>query len=153
MTLWALEPVKYCERRAEGFGGHDAEIEVHAAPQASGELGLAAGLDLGQAGVGGHAVHHHRGIAGDGQEVEVAHGIASAAIAAGGLDLLDGRTALHVGEDLPHQVVGLGPQHPLVGLGGECQPGQDRFFGLGPETFEFADLVGLAGCAQIRRAW
>ena len=58
----------------------------------------------------------------------------AAAIAAGRLDLLDGRAAVHVGEDLLHEVVGLGPEDPLVGLGGELQAGQDRLFGLGPET-------------------
>ena len=54
-----------------------------------------------------------------------------------------------MGEDLLHEVVGLGPEDPLVGLGGELQAGEDRLFGLGPEALEFADLVGLAGRAQL----
>ncbi len=94
-------------------------------------------------------VHHGRGVAGNGQKIEVADGLAAAAIAAGRLDLLDGRASRHVGQDLLHEFVGLGPEHPLVGLGGELQACQDRLFGLRAEAFQFADLVGLAGRAQL----
>ena len=82
---------------------------------------------LGHAGIGGQAVHHGLGVGGDGQEVEVAHGFAAAAIAAGRFDLArrPGSFA-HMGEDLLDELVGLGPEHALVGLGGEGDAGQDR---------------------------
>ncbi len=55
----------------------------------------------------------------------------------------------HVGEQLLDDLVGLGPVHPLVGLRGQVDAGQDLLLRLLAEAFERLHLVGFAGGAQL----
>ena len=54
-----------------------------------------------------------------------------------------------MGEDFLHVLVGLDPEDPPLGLGGDVEPLQDGRLRLGPEAFEFLHLVRLAGLAQF----
>ena len=82
--------------RAEGLCRHHAQVDLQAAAKADRHLGIAAGHDIGHSGIGGQRIHHRVRLTGDGQQVQVAHGLPSAPIAAGPGHLLDGRAVLQV---------------------------------------------------------
>ena len=107
---------------------------------------------LGHAGKGGHVVHHRLDVAGDREEIEIAHRVACRGGSCRPLRSADRLGVPHVGEDFLHEPVGLGPEDALVGLGGEGEAGEDRFFGLLAKPLQFADFVAFAGLREVRRA-
>ena len=147
--LCSFEPVKYCRaapndsagtarrstcmpafKRSDVFVSPRAMIEATPAKAASRSIAAATSVA-------------------DDDKIEVADGLLAASIAAGGNDLLDGPTTLHVANDFMHKLVGLDPKDSLPGLGGDFQPLQDGRLGLLPEAFEALNLVRLAGFAEL----
>ena len=94
-------------------------------------------------------IHHGVDVAGDHQEIQIADGLPAASIAAGGGDLLHGFAGVHVRQDFLHVLVGLDPQDPPLGLGGDVEPFQNGRLGLGAEAFEVLDPMCLAGRAEV----
>ena len=135
--------------RAERLGRHGAEIDLHACLQTQRGFRIAPGDDRSDAGEGRQSVHRRGDVCADDDKIEIADGLLAASITAGGNDLLDSPTTLHVANDFMHEFVGLDPKDSLPGFGGDFQPLQDGRLGLLPKTFEALNLVRLAGFAEL----
>ncbi len=117
------------QRRPERLGRHDAQIDLQAAaaagPTSSSRRGPARRPGRGSAARRSIAAG---GVAGDDQEVQIAHRLAAAAVTAGRLpDLpIAGQPSSMWARISLDELVGVGPEDPLVGLGGELQAAEDR---------------------------
>ena len=114
--LCCFEPVKYCRAAPNEISGTTrrstctplvSRIDIFVSPRAK---------HLGQPAVVGQMVHHTLCIFGDGQKIQIAHGILAAAITAGGFDFLDSPATVHVAENRLDVLIGLGPKHAAVGF-------------------------------------
>jgi hypothetical protein len=137
------------QRRAERFGRHDPQVDLQAARQPDRHLRIASDQHVRRPGKFGETVHDPVDFRCDDQHVQVAHRLASAAVAAGEFELLDAFAAAQVSAQLGDDLVRLGPVDPLPGCGRQGNPAQDRRLGFRPEALQRADAAFFASPFQI----
>ena len=151
-TLWSFEPVKYCSAAPNDLAGTTRRSICKPRPRRIDIFVSPRPMTVASSSNSAELIHRGVGVVGVDEQVDVADRFAAAAVAAGHFHLPDAFQLAHVGEQLLHDLVGVGPVHPLVGLGGQVDAGQDLVLRLLAEAFERLHLVGLAGGAEHRRA-